>query len=111
MKECRLIRFSNLITISFVFRYLKAKQSNNDADSRKRKHDDDDSDASDVESVASVEFDEYLDNLMEGNKGVKAFDFAEEIEVTKRNKGSRKEGMFCFVFSLLRARMLRITLP
>lgn len=68
---------------------MKERRSKKEND--KRKHDDD-SDLSDTESVGSVEFNEYLDNIMTGKKKADSLDFAGDIETTKTTKKNTKDG-------------------
>jgi hypothetical protein len=79
-------------------------EANKDKQKPKRGGSDDESDASDVESIGSVEFNDYLDGLMTGKKTAKMLDFADDIETTKQTKKrTRSNNNFkeCFCYHLL----------
>jgi len=80
-----------IVGSSTRYRYLKGKKSEMEAKKEKPKREnEDESDLSDVESVCSVEFNDYLDGLMMGKKTAKMLDFAEDIENTKSTKKQKK---------------------
>lgn len=73
---------------------MKNKKSRDTEVDAKRKRNDDDSDVSDVESVGSVEFNDYLDNLMVGKRNPKSLNFAEDVESSKKKGKKKEEGSF-----------------